>query len=55
MIDPNSNINPNLAFIKAPEVGANLVIISEYNSECDMWSIGVLFYQCLIGSVSNDL
>lgn len=41
-------------FYMAPEVGANLVIISEYNSECDMWSIGVLFYQCLIGSVPFD-
>jgi hypothetical protein len=25
----------------APEVGANLVTILEYNAEVDMWSIGV--------------
>lgn len=35
----------------APEVGANVLRISEYNHAADMWSIGCVFYQCLIGKV----
>lgn len=37
----------------APEVGANLVTLSEYDSCADMWSVGCVFYQCISGKVNN--
>lgn len=42
-------------FYMAPEVGANLVKTCNYDSKIDMWSIGVLLYQCLTGQVYHSL
>ncbi|KAI6235618.1 hypothetical protein M3Y95_00070700 [Aphelenchoides besseyi] len=35
----------------SPEVGANLLRTCEYNNLVDMWSIGILLYQCLTGEL----
>jgi serine/threonine protein kinase len=47
------NVAGTLLFM-APEVGANLVAISEYDHRADMWSIGCLLFQCLSGSTPFD-
>jgi len=39
----------------APEVGANLLITSQYDSAADMWSIGCVIYQCWTGQVSGGV
>lgn len=41
-------------FYMAPEVGANVVESHEYDEEVDMWSIGVVLYQCMTGQVPFD-
>ncbi|CAJ0919459.1 unnamed protein product, partial [Mesorhabditis belari] len=41
-------------YYMAPEVGANLLKICEYNSKVDIWSIGCLIYQCLTGDIPFD-
>jgi len=48
-----SNIAGTFQYM-APEIGANIVIRSEYGSLVDMWSIGVLFYICLMGHLPFD-
>lgn len=37
----------------APEVGANLLTICEYDHSVDIWSIGCVFYQSYVGKVIN--
>jgi len=41
-------------FYMAPEVGANVVENHQYDEEVDMWSIGVVLYQCMTGRVPFD-
>ena len=31
----------------APEIGANLLASSQYDSQADMWSIGCVLYECI--------
>jgi len=55
--DENEGMPCNLAgtfFYMAPEVGANVVDCHEYDEEVDMWSIGVVLYQCMTGQVPFD-
>lgn len=40
-------------YYMAPEVGANLLTTCAYGSSVDMWSIGCVFYQCLVGKVRH--
>lgn len=47
------NVAGTLLFM-APEVGANLVAISEYDHCADMWSVGCLLFQCLSGRTPFD-
>ncbi|CAK5017053.1 unnamed protein product [Meloidogyne enterolobii] len=47
------NVAGTLLFM-APEVGANLVAVSEYDHRADMWSIGCLFFQCSSGFTPFD-
>ncbi|KAL7079062.1 hypothetical protein ACQ4LE_001494 [Meloidogyne hapla] len=47
------NVAGTLLFM-APEVGANLVAVSEYDHRADMWSIGCLFFQCASGFTPFD-
>jgi len=41
-------------FYMAPEVGANVIENHQYDEEVDMWSIGVVLYQCMTGQVPFD-
>ncbi|KAF8356099.1 hypothetical protein PRIPAC_97722, partial [Pristionchus pacificus] len=41
-------------FYMAPEVGANLLKTCQYDAEVDMWSIGCLIYQCVVGELPFD-
>uniref|UniRef100_A0A7E4W1R5 Protein kinase domain-containing protein n=1 Tax=Panagrellus redivivus TaxID=6233 RepID=A0A7E4W1R5_PANRE len=41
-------------YYMAPEVGANLLTLSGYDHSADMWSIGCVFYQCLVGEMPFD-
>ncbi|GMR60265.1 hypothetical protein PMAYCL1PPCAC_30460, partial [Pristionchus mayeri] len=48
-----SNVAGSL-FYMAPEVGANLLKTCQYDAEVDMWSIGCLIYQCVVGELPFD-
>ncbi|VDN04822.1 unnamed protein product [Thelazia callipaeda] len=48
-----SNVAGTLYYM-APEVGANILRTSEYSHEVDMWSLGCVFYQCIMGKVPFD-
>ena len=37
----------------APEVGANLLTMCEYDYSVDMWSIGCVIYQCHMGKANS--
>lgn len=55
--DDDDDLPCNLAgtfFYMAPEVGANVVENHEYDEEVDMWSVGVVLYQCMTGQVPFD-
>lgn len=45
-----SNVAGTLHYM-APEVGANILRAHEYGHEVDIWSIGCVFYQCIMGKV----
>uniref|UniRef100_A0A0R3RXF8 Protein kinase domain-containing protein n=1 Tax=Elaeophora elaphi TaxID=1147741 RepID=A0A0R3RXF8_9BILA len=38
-------------YYMAPEVGANILRTHEYGHEVDVWSLGCVFYQCVMGKV----
>lgn len=38
-------------FYMAPEVGANIVDARKYNGCADMWSLGVVLYECICGTL----
>ncbi|CEF59596.1 Protein kinase domain and Serine/threonine-/dual specificity protein kinase, catalytic domain and Protein kinase-like domain-containing protein [Strongyloides ratti] len=38
----------------APEVGVNLLHVSMYNYPVDIWSMGCVFYECLMGKLPFD-
>uniref|UniRef100_A0A915PJC3 Protein kinase domain-containing protein n=1 Tax=Setaria digitata TaxID=48799 RepID=A0A915PJC3_9BILA len=48
-----SNVAGTLYYM-APEVGANLLRRHEYGHEVDIWSLGCVFYQCIMGKVPFD-
>ncbi|GMT35228.1 hypothetical protein PFISCL1PPCAC_26525, partial [Pristionchus fissidentatus] len=48
-----SNVAGSLYYM-APEVGANLLKTCQYDAEVDMWSIGCLIYQCVVGELPFD-
>jgi len=55
--DGDDDLPCNLAgtfFYMAPEVGANVVENHQYDEEVDMWSMGVVLYQCMTGFVPYD-
>lgn len=41
-------------FYMAPEVGANLLDPTSYGSEIDMWSAGIVLYECMTGQLPYD-
>ncbi|CAG9537430.1 unnamed protein product [Cercopithifilaria johnstoni] len=45
-----SNVAGTLYYM-APEVGANILRRHEYGHEVDIWSLGCVFYQCIMGQV----
>lgn len=45
-----SNVAGTMYYM-APEVGANILKIHEYGYEVDVWSLGCVFYQCIMGQV----
>ncbi|VDK62825.1 unnamed protein product [Onchocerca ochengi] len=48
-----SNVAGTLYYM-APEVGANILRTHEYGHEVDIWSLGCVFYQCIMGKVPFD-
>ncbi|KAE9553889.1 hypothetical protein FO519_002878 [Halicephalobus sp. NKZ332] len=48
-----SNVAGTLYYM-APEVGANLLTICEYDHCVDMWSVGCVIYQSYIGKIPFD-
>ncbi|EFO18309.1 ULK protein kinase [Loa loa] len=48
-----SNVAGTLYYM-APEVGANILRTYEYGHEVDVWSLGCVFYQCIMGKVPFD-
>ncbi|KAH7700160.1 Protein T07F12.4 [Aphelenchoides avenae] len=41
-------------YYMAPEVGANVLTTSAYDHSVDIWSIGCVIYQCLVGEMPFD-
>uniref|UniRef100_A0A0K0ES90 Protein kinase domain-containing protein n=1 Tax=Strongyloides stercoralis TaxID=6248 RepID=A0A0K0ES90_STRER len=48
-----SNVAGTLHYM-APEVGVNLLHVSMYNYPVDIWSMGCVFYECLMGKLPFD-
>uniref|UniRef100_A0A0N4ZAD9 Protein kinase domain-containing protein n=1 Tax=Parastrongyloides trichosuri TaxID=131310 RepID=A0A0N4ZAD9_PARTI len=48
-----SNVAGTLHYM-APEVGVNLLHVSNYNYPVDIWSMGCVFYECLMGKIPFD-
>uniref|UniRef100_A0A0N5BM02 Protein kinase domain-containing protein n=1 Tax=Strongyloides papillosus TaxID=174720 RepID=A0A0N5BM02_STREA len=48
-----SNVAGTLHYM-APEVGVNLLHVSMYNYPVDVWSMGCVFYECLMGKIPFD-
>ncbi|MCP9266240.1 Kinase domain protein [Dirofilaria immitis] len=48
-----SNVAGTLYYM-APEVGANILRTHEYGHKVDIWSLGCVFYQCIMGKVPFD-
>ncbi len=56
VMTPNGGTVRNLAgtpLYMAPEIGANILKETDYDSKVDMWSIGVVLFECLVGEVSR--
>ncbi|VIO86100.1 serine/threonine protein kinase, putative [Brugia malayi] len=45
-----SNVAGTLYYM-APEVGANILRTHEYGHEVDIWSLGCVLYQCIMGKI----